>query len=89
MAGLDCLCGPLKDLVPWYYMGSCSSNTHVEDKVEDEVEKYAKCVNMDQSNKEALKILIKEGPEAVIKHVMTNPHTGEAWSYAESRSMYG
>ncbi len=33
--------------------------------------------------------LNREAFDNTIKFLMTNPHTGEEWSYAESRMMYG
>ena len=33
--------------------------------------------------------LDRERDSAIIDYLMTNPHTGEEWSYAESRMMYG
>ena len=33
--------------------------------------------------------LDRERDSAIIEYLMTNPDTGERWSYAESRMMYG
>ena len=33
--------------------------------------------------------LNKEAYEEILKYLMTNPDTGEEWSYAESRMRYG
>ena len=54
-----------------------------------EVEDYAKLVRMDVYNKEAMKVFATKGPEAGFKNLLTNPHTGKPWTYAESRGMYG
>jgi hypothetical protein len=53
------------------------------------VEDYAKLVNMNQANTDAMKVFVTQGPAAGMKHMMTNPTTGKEWSYAESRAMYG
>ena len=55
----------------------------------DQVDEYAKLVGMDKANTDAMKVFATQGPEAGIKNLMTNPHTGKEWSYAESRAMYG
>ena len=54
-----------------------------------EAEEYSKMVGMDQKNTEALKVLVTQGKKAAIDHMMKNPYTGEPWTYAESRAMYG
>jgi hypothetical protein len=55
----------------------------------EQVDEYAKIVGMDKANTDAMKVFVTQGPEAGIKNLMTNPHTGKEWSYAESRAMYG
>jgi hypothetical protein len=55
----------------------------------EQVDEYAKIVNMDKANTDAMKVFVTQGPQTGIKFVMTNPHSGKEWSYAESRGMYG
>ena len=57
--------------------------------VERNVEEYAACVGMDAANTKAMKIFVTQGTAAGFKYTMINPDTGEPWTYAESRSMYG
>lgn len=43
---------------------------------------------MDQANKTAMEVLIKEGPDAAIKHMATGKD-GKLRDYAEMRQVYG
>jgi len=45
--------------------------------------------NMDNANKKACDVMVKEGMDAAIKHLFTNEKTGEKLSYCEMRSKYG
>ncbi len=44
---------------------------------------------MDKSNQNAYKVLVEQGTEKAIEHVMKDPKTGEAISYANMRLLYG
>lgn len=55
----------------------------------EQVDKYAKLVNMDKANTDAMKVFATQGPEAGFKVLMTDPNTGAGWDYAASRGMYG
>lgn len=57
----------------------------VEEKVE---EKEGLTLGMDNKNKEAFNIFLKEGNDAFIKHVFKGEGGGQL-SYAEMRMMYG
>jgi len=55
-------------------------------KVEEKVEGLT--LGMDNKNKEAFNIFLKEGNNSFIKHVFKG-ESGEKLSYAEMRMMYG
>ena len=55
----------------------------------EQVEAYAAYSGMDAANTKAMKIFVTQGTAAGFKYTMINPDTGEPWTYAESRSMYG
>lgn len=55
----------------------------------EQAEAYAAYSGMDARNTEAMKIFVTQGSAAGFKHMVINPDTGEPWTYAESRSMYG
>ena len=57
-------------------------------KIDAEWDFYAKKWNMDDRNRDAGKILSKEGKAAFIKHVFTGDD-GKPVDYAEMRARYG
>lgn len=54
-----------------------------------EKEKTKKKSDMDEKNKEATEILIKEGSKKFVEHVFTDKENGSKLSYAEMRMIYG
>ena len=44
---------------------------------------------MDEANRTALRVMMEQGGDAAVKHMMTDQETGRTRSYAEMRSLYG
>ena len=44
---------------------------------------------MDEANKKALNVLVKNGEKAFVKHVFTDQYSGRQLSYSEMRSRFG